>query len=151
MKTSLQHDTTLQITRVIGAPRPSVFAAWTDLSLAGKWWGPDGCKTHELIVDPHPGGQFRWVLSSPDGERMTAEGEFREVRPGAMLAYTWRWVDDPAWDSVESLITVEFKELDGDRTELRLTHENLPSQQSRDNHVQGWNCALDKLERLLAA
>ena len=72
-------DTTLQITRVIKAPRDHVHAASTDLELANQWWGPDGCETHELISDARPGGT----------------------------------------------------------TELRLTHEKLPSEQSRDNHIGG--------------
>jgi glutathione S-transferase len=150
MSTSNLPDNSLQITRVIKAPRDRVYAAWTDLKLAGKWWGPDGCETHELISDARVGGEFRWVLSAPDGERMTARGEFREVRPGEKLAYTWQWDDDPQWEGIESLVTVEFLEKDAATTELRLTHEKLPSRQSRDNHVGGWNGALDKFERLLA-
>ena len=44
-------------------------------------------------------------------------------------------------------MTVELEERDG-YTELRLTHERLPSEQSRDNHTQGWSGTLDKLQRL---
>jgi uncharacterized protein YndB with AHSA1/START domain len=151
MTTPNRPETTLQITRVISAPRDRVYAAWTDLELANQWWGPDGCVTHELICDARVGGKFRWVLSTPDGERMTAQGEFREVRPREKVVYTWQWADDPDWENHESVVSVEFRENDAATTELRLTHENLPSQQSRDNHVGGWNSALDKLERLLAS
>lgn len=151
MNRPAQPNTTLQITRVIKAPRDRVYAAWTDLELARQWWGPDGCETHELILEARPGGKFRWVLSTPDGERMTAQGEFREVRPGEKVVYTWQWADDPDWENHESLVTVEFREINATTTELRLTHEKLPSQQSRDNHTGGWTGALDKFERLLAS
>jgi uncharacterized protein YndB with AHSA1/START domain len=149
MKTLTLPNTTLQITRIIKAPRDRVYATWTDLELAKQWWGPAGCETHELVSDPRVGGTFRWVLSTPDGERMMAQGEFREVRPREKVVYTWQWADDPDWENVESLVTVEFRD-HPDGTELRLTHEKLPSEQSRDNHTYGWNSALDKFERLLA-
>lgn len=45
---------------------------------------------------------------------------------------------------------IEFRDIAAGTTDLRLTHENFPSQQSRDNHLGGWNSALDKFERLLA-
>jgi len=46
-------------------------------------------------------------------------------------------------------VTVEFRH-HPQSTELRLTHERLPSKESRDNHARGWNSALDKLEHFLA-
>jgi uncharacterized protein YndB with AHSA1/START domain len=151
MKTLIEPNTTLQITREIDVPRDRVYAAWTDPGLAKQWWGPEVCQTHELVCEGRPGGTFRWVLSAPDGERMTAHGEFRDVIPGRKVVYTWQWADDPDWENTESLVTVEFREIDKTRTELRLTHEKLPSRQSRDNHTAGWSSALDKLERLLVS
>ena len=143
-------NTTLQITREIGAPRDRVYAAWTDPALAKQWWGPDGTTTHELITDAWVGGKFRWVLSTTEGERMTAEGVYREVRPDEKLVLTWAGTHDPSEDNAESLVTVEFRDEDAATTGLHLTHENLPSEESRDNHTEGWNSALDKLERFLA-
>jgi glutathione S-transferase len=144
------NNTPLQITRAIKAQRNRVYVTWTDLELANQWWGPYGCETHGLVCDARLGGKFRWGLSTPDGEKMTAYGAFREARSNEKLAYTWQWEDDPQWGGIESLVTAEFRERDAATTELRLTHENFPSEQSRDNHIGGWNNSLDKLERLLA-
>lgn len=135
------NNTTVQINRVIGATLDRVYAAWTDLETAKQWWGPEGVRTEELILVPRVGGKFRWVLTTPDGERMTTEGEFREVRPGERLAFTW---------NAETLVTVEFKKNDDATTEICLTHENLPDESSRDSHADGWNSALDKLAALFA-
>ncbi len=143
--------TCLQLTRTLKASRERVYALWTDVSRAREWWGPDGCVTHELICEAQVGGEFRWVLTPPGGGKMAATGEFREVQPGRKIVYTWQWDDDPEWHHHDSLVTVEFLEKDEHTTELRLTHEDLPSQQSRDNHIEGWTSALDKLEKLLAA
>ena len=143
--------TTVEIIREINAPVERLYAAWTDLELARKWWGPENTLTHELMIDPRVDGKFRWSLSSPDGEKMTALGVYSEVSAGEKIAFTWHWADDPEWETRESLVTVEFHPEGTAITELHLTHENLPNEKSRDNHTAGWNSALDKLERVLTA
>jgi len=45
-----------------------------------------------------------------------------------------------------SVVTVELDDADCG-TELRLVHEQLPNEESRDGHSAGWNSALDKLEK----
>lgn len=144
-------NTTLQITREIRAPRDRVYAAWTDSVLAKQWWGPDGTTTTELITDARVGGTFQWVFSTSEAEEITAEGVYSEVQPGEKLALTWVGTQDVSADAPESLVTVEFRQKDPATTELVLTHQNLPSEESRDNHTEGWNSALDKLERFLAS
>ncbi len=142
-------NTTLQLTRVINAPHGRVYAVWTDAALAKQWWGPEGTTTHELITDAQVGGTFHWVFSTTDeDEETTTEGVYREVQPGEKLVLTWVGTQDISPDAPESLVTVKFHEKDDATTELRLTHENLPSEQSRDNHAEGWNSNLDKLEQL---
>jgi uncharacterized protein YndB with AHSA1/START domain len=143
-------DTTVQITREINAPRDLVYAAWTDLKLARQWWGPEGVKTRALVIDPRVGGKFRWDLTSEEGEEITAEGEFREVLPPEKLVLTWRGTQDETEGKENSLVSLAFREVDARTTELHLTHEGLPSEESCDNHTEGWNSALDKLERLFA-
>jgi uncharacterized protein YndB with AHSA1/START domain len=143
-------STALQLTRLIKAPRDRVWTAWTDLDKMKKWSGGDGVETLAWNLDARVGGQWQWDLPILTGETMTAHGEYRELRPGEKLVYTWQWADDPQWENHESLVTIEFREKDAATTELRLTHENFPSEESRNNHLAGWNGALDKLERLLA-
>lgn len=141
-------NTTLQIVREIHAPKDRVYAAWTDAALAKQWWGPDGTTTLDLVTDAHVGGKFQWVFSTPESEGTTAEGVYQEVLPGEKLALTWFGTRDASQGTDESLVTVEFREIDAATTEIHLTHENLPSEESRDNHTEGWDSALDKLERL---
>lgn len=144
-------DTTLQITRKISAAQDRVYEAWTDAALAKQWWGPDGTTTHELITDARVGGKFQWVFSTPEGAETTAEGVYQEVLPSEKLALTWFGTHDGSQGTAESLVTVEFKKIDASNTELYLTHDSLPSEQSRDNHTDGWNSALNNLERFLAS
>ena len=48
-----------------------------------------------------------------------------------------------------SVVTIEFEDRDGG-TDVRLAHEQLPSEQSRDNHTDGWTSLLEKLESFVS-
>ena len=80
---------------------------------------------------------------------MTARGEYRELQPDRKIVFTWSWDDDEAWANHTSIVTVELSDRDGG-TELRLRHENLPNEESREGHSEGWKSALDKLEKLFS-
>ena len=139
----------LEIKRLIKAPRDRVYAAWTDPAQMKQWFGPENVQTHDLIADARVGGEFRWDLANSEGEKMTMRGEFRELDPDRKVVFTWHWDDDEDWGNHISVVTVELEDVDGG-TELRLTHERLPSEQSRDGHTGGWNSALDKLQEFLS-
>ena len=139
----------LEIKRLIKAPRDRVYAAWTDPAQLKQWFGPEKVQTRDLIADARVGGKFRWDLTNPEGEKMTCRGEYRELQPGKKIVFTWQWEDDETWENHISVVTVELSDADGG-TELRLTHERLPNEASRDGHTGGWNSALDKLEKFVS-
>ena len=66
--------------------------------------------------------------------------------PGKKIVFTWQWEDDEAWKNRSSIVTVELFDRDGG-TEIQLTHQQLPSETSRDRHNQGWNSVLDRFEK----
>jgi uncharacterized protein YndB with AHSA1/START domain len=139
----------LEIKRVIKAPRDRVYAAWTDPAQLKQWFGPEKVQTRDLIADARVGGQFRWDLTNPEGEQMTMRGEYRELQPGKKIVFTWQWDDDETWKNHTSIVTVELCDCDGG-TELHLSHEQLPNEESRGGHNRGWNSALDKLEKFFS-
>ena len=138
----------LEIKRLIKAPRDRVYAAWTDPAQLKQWFGPEKVQTRDLIAETRVGGKFRWDLTNSEGEKMTCLGEYRELQPGKKIVFTWQWQDDEDWENHTSVVTVELFDADGG-TELRLTHEQLPNEASRDGHTGGWNSALDKLEKFV--
>jgi uncharacterized protein YndB with AHSA1/START domain len=95
------------------------------------------------------GGKFRWDLINSEGEKMTCRGEYRELQQDKKIVFTWQWEDDEDWENHVSIVTVELDDADGG-TDLRLTHEQLPNEESRDGHTRGWNSALDKLEKFFS-
>ncbi len=139
----------LEIKRLIKAPRDRVYVAWTDPAQLKQWFGPENVQTRGLIVDARVGGKFRWALTNSEGVKMTMRGEYRELQPGKKIVFTWQWEDDEDWENHISIVTVELDDADGG-TELHLTHEKLPNEESRDGHTRGWNSALDKLEKLFS-
>ncbi len=139
----------LEIKRIIKAPRDQVYAAWTDLEQLKQWFGPENVQTRALIADARVGGEFRWDLTNSEGEEMTMIGEYRELQPGRKIVFTWQWQDDEDWENHISVVTVELDDAGGG-TELRLTHEQLPNEESRDGHTRGWDSALDKLEKFFS-
>ncbi len=149
MTTKASEKLSLEIKRFINAPRDRVYAAWTDPVQLRQWFGPEKVQTRDLIADARVGGKFRWDLTNSEGEKMTCLGEYRELQPGKKIVFTWQWDDDEDWENHASVVTVELSDRDGG-TELRLTHEQLPNEQSRDGHTGGWNSALDKLEKFLS-
>ena len=143
-----QDQTRLEVKRVIKAPRERVYAAWTDPKLMKEWFGPEGTKTRNVEADARVGGKYRWDLTTPDGEEITAFGEYRELVPGRKIVFTWKWDDDEAWENVDSIVTVELADA-GNGTEVRLVHEQLPSTESRDRHAEGWTYVLGSLAKYL--
>ena len=148
MKEKTAEKTSLEIVRFINVPVDRVYDAWTDPAQLKEWWGPEGVRTRNLTAEVRVGGKYRWDLTSPEGEEMSAFGEYRELIPGKKIVFTWKWDDDEAWEHRTSVVTIELFERSGG-TELRFRHEQLPSEESRDRHNEGWNSLLDGLEQFL--
>jgi len=135
----------VKVNRFIKAPRQRVYAAWADAAELTQWFGPANVRTRNLSADVREGGRFHWECTDPEGKEVTISGEYREVVPDRKIVFTWRLQEDEDWKDHNSIVTVEFFD-QADGTKVSLTHENLPTKPSRDDHDQGWNSVLDKLE-----
>ena len=149
MTTKAAEKTSLEIKRFINAPRTRVYAAWTDPAQLKEWFGPVWVRTCELIAEPRVGGKFRWDVINCDGKEVTIQGDYREVVPGEKIVFTWKHCDDELWENRISIVSVELWDRNGG-TELRLKHEQLPDDESREGHNRGWNSVLDKLEKFVS-
>jgi uncharacterized protein YndB with AHSA1/START domain len=146
MSTQTITKPSLIIKRHLNARPAKVFAAWTDPEKVKRWMGPGEGKALSAECDLRTGGRYRWIMQSPTGEVHDVSGVYREVIPNEKLVFTW------AWKSTlerESLVTVLLKP-DGEGTLLTLTHEQFFDEDARDRHRNGWNRALDKMEKSLA-
>jgi uncharacterized protein YndB with AHSA1/START domain len=148
MATKAAEKTSLEIKRFINAPRSRVYAAWTDPAQLKEWWGPESVRTRSFVAEARVDGKYRWDLTNQEGEEMSVFGEYRELVPEKKIVFTWKWDDDDVWENRDSIVTVELSDRDGG-TELLLKHEQLPSEESRDRHNEGWTSVLDRLEKFL--
>jgi uncharacterized protein YndB with AHSA1/START domain len=135
----------LTIKRRFPAPPAKVFSAWTDPEKIKRWFGPGAVQCTHAEFEPRVGGKFTIAAASPDGEKHQVAGVVREFVPNEKVVYTWAWHSTP---ERQSLVTVLFKP-DGDGTLLTLTHEQFADEDARNRHQNGWNGALDKLEKYL--
>jgi len=149
MKEKTAEKTSLELVRFINAPTDRVYDAWTDPAQLRQWFGPEGVRTRNITADVRVGGYYRWDLTSPEGEELSAFGEYKELVPGKKIVFTWQWDDDEDWENWTSVVTIELFERGGG-TELRFRHEQLPSEESRDRHNEGWNSLLDRLEQFIS-
>jgi len=137
----------LTLVRRIKAPPQTVFAAFVEPAHILKWWGPDAGSTLLAETDVRVGGRFRVVFETLDGERHENGGEYLEIDPPARLVMAWWWASTP---ERRSRVTVSIRPINSG-SELTVCHEMLFDEAARDSHLWGWNGALDKLERLVAA
>lgn len=137
----------LTIKRRFNASAEKVFAAWTDPEKVKRWMGPGEVKVLSAENDPRSGGRYRWLMKSPDGQEHDVGGVYREFIPNEKLVFTWTWKSTPERDL---LVTITFRS-DGNGTIMTLTHEQFFDEEARDRHQNGWNGAMDKLDKYLTA
>jgi uncharacterized protein YndB with AHSA1/START domain len=145
MSTATVAKPSLTIKRHFKASPAKVFSAWTDPQKIMQWFGPGGTQCIHAEFELRPGGRFELAAQAPNGEEHRVGGVVREVVANEKLVYTWAWHSTP---ERESLVTVLFKP-DGDGTALTVMHEQFLDDDARDRHHNGWNSALDKLEKFV--
>jgi uncharacterized protein YndB with AHSA1/START domain len=136
------------LTRVINADQETVYRAWTDPEQLKRWSAPEGLDVAHVETDPRVGGRYHIRMVNAEGVAHNATGVYQEVEFPNRLVYTWSWQEEEH-DVGETRVTVEFKERGGS-TEVVLTHELLPNDDSKLAHEQGWASCLNRLEALHA-
>src|SRR5690348_14645550 len=78
----------LVLERIVDVPREHVWAAWTKPEHIKKWFTPAPWTTVDCEIDLRPGGIFRTVMRSPEGQEFPHVGCFLEVVPNEKLVWT---------------------------------------------------------------
>jgi uncharacterized protein YndB with AHSA1/START domain len=136
-------DRDLVLTRVIDAPRPLVFKAWTDPEQIARWWGPEGFVTIDYDMDIRPGGAYRFTMRSPEGSEHRKRGVYREIVKPERIVFTFAWAEPDGGLGHETLITVTFEE-DGTKTKITLHQGVFHTVAWCDDHRVGWTSCLER-------
>jgi uncharacterized protein YndB with AHSA1/START domain len=142
------NELTLDLDRMIPAPRERVFHACTDAADLAKWWGPHGFTIPEVDFTPRVGAGYRLAMQPPDGELFHLAGEFRDVDPPNRLVFTFRW-EPPDPDDLENVVALDFLARDNS-TELVLHQEPFATKARLELHRQGWTDSMERLAALLS-
>ena len=138
------------ITRSFDAPRELVFKAFTDPDAVRQWWGQ---RDNETVVDrleARPGGLWRFVQRSKDGNEHGFHGVYHEAAAPERIVYTFEYEGMPGHVLLE---TITLTEQDG-RT--RMTDVSVfQSVADRDGMLQsgmesGAAESFDRLDEYLA-
>ena len=131
------------VRRVFNCSKRTLFDAWSQSSVMSKWLFARRENFCESTVRNSftVGGSYSIVMHMPSGD-VRLFGEYTTIDRYACIAFTW---SSPVISN--SRVTLDFKELSVNRTELTLTHCLFPSEEIRAQHAEGWNACLDNLEQ----
>lgn len=142
-------ELTLHLERALPAPPPLVFRMHAEPDLLARWWGPEGFSAPSIELDLRVGGGYRIAMQPPSGALFFLSGEFREVDPSTLLAYTFRW-EEPDQDDRETVVAFSLRDL-GDSTEVTVDQGPFATEGRRALHERGWTEALDRLQELITS
>jgi len=135
------------VRRTFPFDRETVFRAWTDPDAMGRWFGGAIAVAISVGIDLRVGGAWHITVQA-GGQTGTVRGVYHEVEPPERVVYTWAWDWTGEGPGRESLVTVEFNDVDG-ATEIVITHEGLTTEQSLAFHTRGWTDSLEGLAQVL--
>jgi uncharacterized protein YndB with AHSA1/START domain len=143
--------------RIIDIPIELVWTAWTTPAHLKHWFTPAPWQTVDCEIDLRPGGIFRTVMLSPEGQEFPNLGCYLEIIPNEKLIWTnalqpgFRPAKlEPNEDSNAFTFTAILTLVpDGNRTKYTATviHSDESSCQRHNDmgfHL-GWGTALDQL------
>jgi len=159
------------ITRLFRAPRPRLWAAWTQPAQLARWFGPKGCATSILRAELKPGGLVHARMDMPEGDgpmvkSIWARFVYREIVPPTRLVWVHAFAD---WKSaltpspfpgpwpLELLTTVTFEE-EGPQATLVTVHqtpidaseaERQAFAEAKDSMTGGWGGSFEVLDDIL--
>ena len=138
----------LEITRVVDAPRNVAFKIWTTPRHLARWWGPKDFTSTIEKLEFREGGAYRHTIHKGDHHHGMS-GVYREIDVPERIVFTFAWDNEIGQPGDETLITVTFEEVAGDKTRVTFRQEPFDNIESRDSHQAGWGECLDRMEAYL--
>jgi len=154
----------LVLERTVDIPPHEIFAAWTRPELITQWFTPAPWTTIDAEVDLRPGGIFRTVMRSPEGEEFPGTGCVLEVVENRKFVWTGalqpgfrpRTAEGPQADHAPfvftGLISLEPHGTGTKYTAIAIhgDEEGCAKHSAMGFHA-GWGAALDQLVAMVKA
>jgi uncharacterized protein YndB with AHSA1/START domain len=140
----------LRLSRVLHAPRETVFRAWSTAGHVKRWFSPETYTVPDANVEMRIGGAFDVCMRSPTGEEHWVRGTFVEVTPHSRLVIDMRCLDSAGEPLFRAYTEANFSEvLGGTQIDLMQTYTlvDLSKAWMVAGAPDGWRSTLDKLEK----
>jgi len=147
-------DLDLTISRVIKAPRPVIWSAWTDRASFEQWWVPAPAKCKVLEMDLRPGGSFVTQISEKGGDFMPhLSGCFLAIDDLERIVFTnslvggWRPAEQPF---MTAIITLQDHPMGTDYV-AHVMHKNHADRNMHEEmgFYDGWGTVAEQLAKLV--
>jgi uncharacterized protein YndB with AHSA1/START domain len=144
----------LVLEREVDVPPELVWKAWTTPDLLKRWFTPKPYTTPQCEIDLRPGGRFRTVMRSPEGEEFDNVGCYLDVVPNEKLAWTsvlgpdYRPLTvDPDELQMTAVIELQPNGRGGTRYRAIAIHRDATDRKRHEDmgFEAGWGTALDQL------
>jgi uncharacterized protein YndB with AHSA1/START domain len=139
----------LVLERDIDVPRELVWKAWTEPRHLMPWFCPKPWSVSDCQIDLRPGGIFRTVMRSPEGQKFPNVGCYLEVVPLERLVFTDALL--PGYRPSENPFMTGMLMLEprgkGTRYTAAAIHRDEAARLKHEEmgFHQGWATALDQL------
>ncbi|MCO1656023.1 SRPBCC family protein [Pseudonocardia humida] len=107
----------ITVTRTIAASPSALYAAWTEPDRMRRWFAT------VVDADVRVGGRYRIEIHEDDGSVNGFTGEYLTLRPDEEVAFTFTHHSQTPADRIsDETVTVTFREVEPDRTEVAVTN-----------------------------
>ncbi|NNE24831.1 MAG: SRPBCC family protein [Rhizobiales bacterium] len=145
---------TLEIERIITAPRDVVWRCWTQPDLLMQWYCPAPWKVTHADINLKVGGRMNCIMEGPnDGERHEIVGMLLEVVPKERLTFTDGY-SEGFIPRANPFMTGYVRLSDQGARETKMVWgARHTSEEDKQKHLemgfeQGWNAAAGQLNEL---
>jgi uncharacterized protein YndB with AHSA1/START domain len=137
-------------TREFDAPLELVFDVLTKPKHLRNWFAPFTDQMTECSIDLRVGGNYHFVVVTPDGTECSFRGTYLEVEPPTRTVATWLF---EGWPDAHAVETTELHETDGVTTlTMKLAFRDKAGRDHMtrfDGQEDGYNKMEDYLRSLL--
>lgn len=139
-------DLTVNVKKIIHAPIEKVFDAWLNPKMLSLFMMPmPGMPESDIENDVREGGCFKITMHAGNDE-LPHTGKYLEINRPNKLVFTW--VSHCSVDN--SIVTLNFTIIDGNKTNISLSHVKFIDEKTRSDHEGGWRNILDKLNDVMS-
>lgn len=149
----------LVLEREVDVSPELVYQAWTTPDSLKQWFTPKPWETPEVEIDLRPGGIFRSVMRSPEGEEFDNVGCYLEIVPNEKLSWTTElgpgFRPNGGDDDLPMTAVIELEPNGSGGTRYRAVaiHDDPGTRQRHEEmgFHDGWSTVLDQLVEYVKA